>query len=276
MPRHISQGHLRQEVRRFDPGRSPQWGWQFALRCMRTGERPLERFDGYWSCEAARLVRASGLSEENQDFALTTRHRRQWHAIREAYHLWQTDGPQRWAVEARILAKQSDAEIAAAEQLSEDTVAGYEALFFQVRDKLRARSWINNYVLQLGTQWTGRDVAKVWSFFGFNAGSVVMQVLIDDLVASGKGNYDYLDTGWFTDFPPTCKERWLYWNIQSLLLPPILSKERTLQLSELNMRLMNAESLTSEVKTCSVSEPLDLQLTATANPIGLRAAVQVS
>jgi hypothetical protein len=52
-------------------------------------------------------------------------------------------------IEARVLAGQTPAEIAAMENLPIEVVEGYESLLFDVRNKLHAPSYIRNYAIGL-------------------------------------------------------------------------------------------------------------------------------
>lgn len=129
-------------------------------------------------------------------------------------------------------------QIAHVEQVEPDTIAAYEALFFNVRDRLKRRAWIYTMVLDFDRDWTGQDVANVWAFFAYNANDVVLQALVDDFAASGKPDYQHLHCAWFTDFPPNYSKRFLWWSIQSLLLPRRLTQTQSFKMIELNQRLI--------------------------------------
>jgi len=195
MPRlRLTGGRLRQRMRRDDPGLAPDWDWQFALQCAASTQRPSMRFDGYWACAATRLARALHLDSESAEIRLTRRHRPCWHTIRLAWQLARTEGPSRWALDAMVLAGLSDAQIAATAQIPDAVVECYASLFYGVRQRLRYRSYILSQVLHVDAPWTGRDVGRVWGWFAYIGGPVVLQALRAEFTAMGRTDYCDLAT----------------------------------------------------------------------------------
>ena len=72
--------------------------------------------------------------------------------VRRAEELAAADGPVRTELDARILAGQSDAEIAARLPIPERVVSTYEALHFNVRDRLQFPGWVICRVLGHGRE----------------------------------------------------------------------------------------------------------------------------
>ncbi len=268
----LTGGRLRQRMRRDDPGLASDWGWKFALWCATTNQRPSVRFEGYWVCEATRLARVQRLDNASEEICLTRRHRSCWHTIRTAWQLARTDGPSRWAVEAMILAGQSDAQIAVAEQLTDVVVDCYTHLFFDVRQRLRYHAYILSQVLDVDAPWTGRDVGRVWGWFAYIGGPVVLQALHTEFTGMGRTDYCDLATDFYRNDLVGHRYQWLYWSIQDRLLPRMLSPENQWKLLQLGTRLQMAQQLLAPSNlpirpAVATNEAAELPST----PVGLRA-----
>lgn len=103
-------------------------------------------------------------------------------AIAEAHSVFTSDEPfKRWELEARILGRQTDQEIADRLNLSAAGVAAYAQLFFDVRDCLEADFYIVNTVIgpkvHYGLQADDRDV--LLKIYGYFWGGVAVNVLLD-------------------------------------------------------------------------------------------------
>lgn len=109
---------------------------------------------------------------------------RDYRGIVLARHIYEEIGPDaqlsRWAIEARILAKQSDAEISRAQGCPRDVIAAYGALFFNVRDRLQFPDYI--WCGLLGRQFTdvtaAWDLGMIWKAFAYAGGPYVLEDLI--------------------------------------------------------------------------------------------------
>jgi hypothetical protein len=86
----------------------------------------------------------------------------------------------RWVVEARLLAGESFAEIAARTALTAEAVAAYQNLFFDVVDGLAARYWVVNRVIRYphATEAAEDDVGTLLKLFAFRGGVVVLESLV--------------------------------------------------------------------------------------------------
>jgi len=123
------------DMQRYCPFRPPDWRWQRA-RILVAERRPfLLRRDDLWTGQAMAYVRA--LARCGAPEPLECPHPK-WAALHAAHRLSTEDGPQRWEVQARLLAGQADPEIACRCAVPADTVCWFEALFFCVRDRLPA------------------------------------------------------------------------------------------------------------------------------------------
>ena len=130
----MQQQHLQQ----LDPFALPDCRWQQAGR-IAAGELP-HRHGLDDALKAAIAYRRRELGDASPG----RRRRPGPHdaAISAALELRQADGPVAWEARARILAGQSDAEIAARCGLTPECIAWYAALFFDVRPKLKAFAYI--------------------------------------------------------------------------------------------------------------------------------------
>ena len=85
----------------------------------------------------------------------------------------------RWAVEARLLAGEPIEAIARKTALTPGSVATFEALFFNVSDKLENRGYLIHIAVGLYPRPKEPDTGLVWRLFGLLGGPVVMDALID-------------------------------------------------------------------------------------------------
>jgi hypothetical protein len=86
----------------------------------------------------------------------------------------------RSGIEARILARETNDQIARKTGYSADTIAAFEALFFNVRDRLGRRDFIMNGVLgQAAVHGLhARDHDLLWKIVGYKAGPHVLDAMI--------------------------------------------------------------------------------------------------
>ena len=98
-------------------------------------------------------------------------------AAEAVYH---AAGPTRWLYEAHVLARRPTGEAAERAGLAADVAAAYEALFFDVRDRLDARDWVRQWVF-----WSKPaavpppgDDGEVWRWFGYFGGPYVLDEVV--------------------------------------------------------------------------------------------------
>jgi hypothetical protein len=85
----------------------------------------------------------------------------------------------RWAVEARLLAGEPIEAIARKTVLTPQAVATFEALFFNVSDRLQNRGYLIHIAVGLYPTPREPDPGLVWRLFGLLGGPVVLDALID-------------------------------------------------------------------------------------------------
>jgi hypothetical protein len=115
----------------------------------------------------------------NEDQALVEAHR-----IR-----WSLDAEERAIVEARLLARETDEEIARKSGISPEAVKYYEALFFSVRDRLNAHDWIIKTIHSTAGQGLvyGKEALNeqhrhtVYRLFGYFGGPLVIDATVSTL-----------------------------------------------------------------------------------------------
>jgi hypothetical protein len=129
-----------------NPCRVPDWRWLRAVEWLDGGPTPTGRRDGTesakWIKRLARFLQAYRQCGDNQQ--LLCRLALEYPAMFWAHYLYHTESIQRarFAVEARIMARQSDREIVRCVGCLEETIAAYEAIFFHVRDQLDNKDYI--------------------------------------------------------------------------------------------------------------------------------------
>jgi hypothetical protein len=136
------------DYQRFNPFRSPEWRFERVLQlCDRTPSpgRCTRRDDATIRTARNFLLRwrQRGSSERSDLFVENP-------GLYYAYEIHekvQDDPDAALLLQARILAGMDDATIAQETATLPATVAWYESLFFQVRDRLQHRDWITKHVL---------------------------------------------------------------------------------------------------------------------------------
>lgn len=101
--------------------------------------------------------------------------------IYQAYRIYiDEDSLFRWELEASVLANVESAEIAVAVGSSESVIVAYEALFFDVRERLDRPAYIRNYVIGKDVQAIDyKDYDKLWKHYAYdNGGYEVLKAVI--------------------------------------------------------------------------------------------------
>ena len=156
-----------------NPFLPPDWRWRRARFRVETKSRRQLRQDDDWTGRAKRFLRLA-TRDEAKAF-------RSDPELGAAWHFSASGGLKRAEVEARVLARQSPDEIAAACRLDASVVELFEMLFFAVRDRLNSPSWIQHNALGPKT-WEPLqrdDIAWVWKAFGYFYGPVAIAELIN-------------------------------------------------------------------------------------------------
>lgn len=168
---------------RNNPMRSPHWKWLRVLSIESGGpkaSRAMDGADGFrWIRRALRLKRRHA-EAASRPMAL-------YHLARVdgdlfwAHSLWADEKqPTRWAIEARILAGETNEEIAKKIGCEVGVIDAYESVFFNVREKLANTEYIVNVVMadSVTKGLTERQYDLLWKMFGYTGGSHVLDAMI--------------------------------------------------------------------------------------------------
>ena len=164
-------------------GRRPKWRFDLAEELYACGHAaPSKSVDPQFA-ELVRFHRALKQAATEVDYEkVRLRHP----ALVDASELYEENGLSRWTLEARVLAGQTTAEIAELLRLSVETVAMYEAAFFDVRDRLEAPYWIVGKALgpQYHEKLEAGRVDVVLKTFAYHCGPGILEVLLNEVVDS--------------------------------------------------------------------------------------------
>ena len=115
--------------------------------------------------------------------------------VKHAIAIWEANTIQRWEIESRILAKQTNRRIANALSLPPETVLSYEKLFFDVRNHLKYRDYIAGNVLECPTQPSCSDVGVIWRRMAYWHGPAVLESLVEHFIRRGWEDYNPVVSG---------------------------------------------------------------------------------
>ena len=166
------------------PRRAPHWRWLRASQIDSGGPRASRKLDGpagfEWIRRASRMKRRWERAGNNAAgvYALMLRDPHMFWA----HTIWHEEkNPTRWAIEARVLAEESDEEIAEKMGTEAEIVAAYVNVFFDVRDRLRHMDYVLNVVLgdavTRGLQ--DRQYDLLWKLLGYRGGSHVLNAILN-------------------------------------------------------------------------------------------------
>lgn len=178
------------ECRRDSPVRPPDWRWKAAQLAYDDGNAVDRRFRDDWLMRAYRLHSIKGRAIKKGKTET------QWISevfsvegpigldILDAYTIHrQVTSPRAAEIDARLLARQSIGEIAERMVIPDGTIAAYEAMFFNVLDKLAQpnhESWVNGCVLgqAFHNGVTPRDWQLLWKIYGYYGGPFILETVI--------------------------------------------------------------------------------------------------
>lgn len=187
------------------PFRAPHWRWLRAIQIDGGGPRASRKLDGedgfFWIRRAVRLKRhferAGGRTE-----ALYALLERDPHLF-WAHSIWSRDkAPTRWAIEARVLAGQSDDEIAYRAATSPEIVSAYVNTFFDVRSVLDRDDYVLNVILSdavsRGVQ--ERQYDLLWKLLAYRGGPHVLDATINRFTKTEVPKEANAVSGFFQEF----------------------------------------------------------------------------
>lgn len=169
------------------------------------GRKSTRQFDGpagfVWIRRALRLKRHFEQANNNPDAVYGAMLRDG--ALFWAHSMWAADKqPTRWAIEARILAGESDQEIADKLGTEPAVIDAYANTFFDVREKLKNTDYVVNVVMAdavtRGLQERHYDL--LWKLLGFRGGQHVLDAAINRGIDIPRPDSAGGVSGFFQDF----------------------------------------------------------------------------
>lgn len=176
---------------RHNPTRAPHWKWLRAVAIDSGGtkaSRYLDGGDGFkWIRRAIRLKRHHAMAGNRPEIL--------YNLVRLdsdlfwAHSIWADDKqPTRWEIDARILAGETNDEIAKKVGCEPGVVEAYEAVFFNVREKIDNAAYVVNVVMadSVTKGLTERQYDLLWKMFGYRGGPHVLDAMISRFSAIDK------------------------------------------------------------------------------------------
>lgn len=170
-----------------NPTRPPDWRWQrVSALCDRSPEAipPGRKRDGVagfrWITQGVRFLNAQRAAESRQTTAAVTSVLDRFNDIFWAHQLYTQGGNIRHVVEAHILARSSDNEISRRVGVAPEVVSTYEALFYNVRERLPNRAYIVHCAIQQAHgrgSGTSTDSATLWKLYGYFYGPAMVDAI---------------------------------------------------------------------------------------------------
>jgi len=165
---------------RHSPLRPLAWRWQRAQSLVENKRNVSHLRDDDPTRRALGYLRA--LVECRERCLVPKMIKEQWD-IHAAYRLHKGSGPIHLILEARLLAGQSSSEIAKLMGERTEVVYAFESLFFNCRDRLQARDWVQ--VVAINKRSDGQpetQTAALFKSFAFYGGPIVLEAVLPYLV----------------------------------------------------------------------------------------------
>jgi hypothetical protein len=217
-----------------DPIRSPRWRFNRVEDIARNNRAPSRVQDDAQIREGVRFVRAWDRvkTEDDRDALLQSAM-----GLFYAYELHEHEDPDvRFVVEARILAGQSDEQIASLNGALPETIYWYEALFYNVRDRLLAHDYIVVRIHKQAHENESSHDIKIKQI-GFFGGPVVLNDLLQGF-ADGPRPADPADLPAYYDRMQRAKLRSKAF-VSALDMD--IDRHNVMQLLEVHCQLMEAQ-----------------------------------
>jgi hypothetical protein len=190
---------------RDNPCRAPHWKWLRAQEIDGEGPRATRALDGEdgftWIRRASRLKRHYERAGNRRAalYALILRDKE----LFWAHSIWLADkNPVRWGIEARVLAGETDEEIAAKIGTDPGVISAYVKTFFDVRDRLQNLDYVQNVIMAdavtRGLQERHYDL--LWKLLAYKGGPHVLDAVIGRGTAVERPNHADGVGDFFQDF----------------------------------------------------------------------------
>ena len=177
------------QLQQYSMRRSPKWRYERIreLLASKAQVKKCSRYDDSLVRRAFQFInRWDNLAKSRRGIGNVQSARQQLFAVDPAmylaYEIFSLDDAEkiRYAIEARILARESDSVIASRLGTLDEAIGIYEQLFFNVRDRLNNSDYIVNRVIApvIGKGYETANVDFSSKFFGYFAGSQVLDVVL--------------------------------------------------------------------------------------------------
>lgn len=189
---------------RQSPKRAPHWPWLRAVQIDRGGRAASRKLDGE---SGFRNIRRALRLKRHFDKAGNDSEKLYALMIRDsglfwAHSLWRDDkAPMRWTIEARIMAGETNAEIAQKLGTDEDVIEAYADIFFDVRDKLQNLDYVVSVILAdavtRGLQ--ERQYDLLWKMMAFQGGTHALNAILSRFISISRPKSAEEVAGFFQD-----------------------------------------------------------------------------
>lgn len=190
---------------RTHPMRSPCWRWLRATQVDAGGSKPSKAIDGEdgykWIRRALRLKRRFDAAGNREQALLGLMY--QDSDMLWAHSIWADERqPTRWAIEALILAGETDKAIAEKLGTDEGVIAAYEAVFFNVRAKLAEQLYVVNVIMgdAVSRGVTERQYDLLWKLFAYHGGIHALDAIMTRFIQIPKPEDPTAVSQFFQDF----------------------------------------------------------------------------
>lgn len=175
-----------------NPLRPVDWRWQRAHSLVERGCYYVRRRDDEMTGRAVYFLR--GLRRCTTP-AQRARLQRDMPTLAEAFRITVHEPDLEVQLQARLLAGQDVRDIATAVQLPAAVIDTYEALFYHVRDRLQARSWMTVAAIGGPPGRNGSDTAPLLRTLAYYGGLPVLELVRPHLVGNADGRTADAATG---------------------------------------------------------------------------------
>jgi hypothetical protein len=231
-----------EQAARFDPFCPPDWRWLRALRLAKKASHRLKGVNDPAIPPAVAFLVARKKSRRkaapvNED-------------LEKTLALYQDDSPLQWEIRARLVAGQSDEEIASRCRLQPSVIGWYASLFYDVRPRLKAMDWLVHFVTGFGRSagFRNDEVGPFWAFNALARGPVAVDYLVDMFHQARRPGQPPTLAVYLGDGVPL--------DLQGVIALFLLPLEAQAWVDEFNRRRMEAEA---------VGDPVLLKVTKEVN-----------
>lgn len=177
---------------RQSPVRAPHWRWLRASQIERGGKATTRAFDGpsgfvciRRALKLKRHISNARLSADIEDYHMILRDP----AMYWAHDIWLEDKkPTRWAIEARVIAGESNEAIAKKVGTEVDVIEAYVDTFFDVREKLVNQDYVINVILgdAVTRGLTERHYDLLWKMVAYQGGTHALNAVMSRFIETDR------------------------------------------------------------------------------------------